>query len=408
MKRFDLIIIGGCASGLAAVVNAHRLYPELKTAVIEKLPRAGKKILATGNGRCNLSNINASSDDYTNGAFVITALEKYSVEKTLDFFSSLGLKTYTDGEGRTYPASNTAASVVDAFRFNLDGVELITDTAVTDVKKQNGGFVLNDEYYCDKLIIATGGKASPSQGSDGSGYTLAKALGHTVTNLYPALVPLTADASVTKPLKGVRIHKAEISLEKNGKPIGSSKGELLFTDSGISGIAAMELASAFERNKEKGADIFAVIDLAPDMSKEEICGYLTDLCRESKRDFESLLTGIIPKAAGIAVLKKSGVYPSEKTVKELSEKEIENVSEDLKQFRIKVTGTKGFDCAQVTSGGVSTDEINPATMESLVCKNLFFAGEIIDVDGICCGGYNLQWAWSSGLTAGELGGKAKC
>ena len=408
MKRFDLIIIGGCASGLATAVNAHRLYPGLEIAVIEKLPRAGKKILATGNGRCNLSNINASADDYTNGGFAKTALEKYSVEKTLDFFSSLGLKTYTDGEGRIYPASNTAASVVDAFRFNLDGVELITDTAVTDVKKQNGGFILNGEYYCDKLIIATGGKASPSQGSDGSGYALAKALGHTVTNLCPALVPLTADASVTKPLKGIRIHKAGISLEKNGKAIGSSDGELLFTDGGISGIAAMELASAFEKSKEKGADIFAVIDLAPDMSKDEICGYITSLCRENRRDSDSLLTGIIPKAAGIAVLKKSGVYSSEKVVKDLNEKEIENVSENLKQFRIKVSGTRGFDCAQVTSGGVRTDEINPVTMESLVCENLFFAGEIIDVDGVCCGGYNLQWAWSSGLTAGELGGKAKC
>ena len=335
-------------------------------------------------------------------------LEKYSVEKTLDFFSSLGLKTYTDGEGRIYPVSNTAASVVDAFRFNLDGVELITDTAVTDVKKQNDGFILNGKYYCGRLIVATGGKASPSQGSDGSGYALAKVLGHTVTNLYPALVPLVADASVTKPLKGIRIHKAGISLEKNGKSIASSGGELLFTDGGISGIAAMELASAFERNKEKGADVFAVIDLAPDMSKDEISSYLTALCHENKRSFDSLLTGIIPKAAGIAVLKKSGITTISKSIKDLSEKDIDTVSDTIKHFRIKVTGTKGFDCAQVTSGGVSTDEINPATMESLVCKNLFFAGEIIDVDGVCCGGYNLQWAWSSGLTAGELGGKSKC
>ncbi|MBQ6264407.1 MAG: NAD(P)/FAD-dependent oxidoreductase [Clostridia bacterium] len=405
MKRFDVIIIGGCASGLVAAINAHRLYPEMSIAVVEKLPRTGKKILATGNGRCNLTNINTRCGCYTNGGFAKTALEKYSVEKSLEFFSSLGLKTYTDSEGRVYPTSNTAASVVDALRFNLDGIEVITGEAVTDVKKQDGGFVLNNEYRCNYLITATGGKASPSQGSDGSGYALAKALGHTVTNLYPALVPLTADPAVTKPLKGVRIHNAVITLEKNGKSICPARGEILFTDSGISGIAAMELAASLERIKEKGADIFAVIDLAPDMSREEIIEYLTVLRKENRRDFDSLLTGIIPKAAGIAVLKKSGV---KSTISGFSENEIKIISEHIKQFRIKVTGTKGFDCAQVTSGGVRTDEINNETMESLICENLFFAGEIIDVDGICCGGFNLQWAWSSGLTAGELGGKAQC
>lgn len=411
MKRFDVIVIGGCASGLVAAINAHRLYPGLSIAVIEKLPRIGKKILATGNGRCNLSNETADSDrcaEYMNSEFAENAFEKYSVNKTLDFFSSLGLKTYTDSEGRIYPLSNTAASVVDAIRFNLDGIELITDVAVTDVKKQNGGFMLNGEYFCDKLIIATGGKASPSQGSDGSGYALAESLGHTVTKLYPALVPLTADAAVTKPLKGVRIHDAFITVEKNGKTIGSSRGEILFTDSGISGIAAMEIASALEKNKEKGTDIFAVIDLVPEMSKAEIADYLTSLCRENCRDCDSMLTGLVPKAAGIAVLKASGVYSPGKEIKSLTKNNIELIVDTIHHFGIKVTGTKGFDCAQVTSGGVSTKEINPGTMESLVCDNLFFAGEIIDVDGIHCGGFNLQWAWSSGLTAGELGGKAEC
>ena len=401
MKKFDVIIIGGCASGLVAAINARKLYPGLSIAVIEKLPRIGKKILATGNGRCNLSNTNANPADYTNSGFAKSALDRYSVKRTLDFFSSLGLKTYTDSEGRIYPASNTAASVVDALRFNLDGIELITDIAVTDVKKQNGGFVLNAEYICDKLIIATGGKASPSQGSDGSGYALAKFLGHTVTKLYPALVPLTADAAVTKPLKGVRIHDAFIKLVKNGKSIDSSRGEILFTDSGISGIAAMELAAGFEKNKVEDSGFFK-------NGCPELADYLTSLCRENRRDCDSLLTGILPKAAGIAVLKASDVYSPGKEIKSLTEKDIELIVDKIHHFGIKVTGTKGFDCAQVTGGGISTDEINPGTMESLVCDNLFFAGEIIDVDGIRCGGFNLQWAWSSGLTAGELGGKAQC
>ena len=408
MKRFDVIVAGGCASGLAAAINAHRQYPRLSIAVIEKLPRTGKKILATGNGRCNLSNTgigNSFKSLYTNEDFAGHALNIYSVEDTLDFFMSLGLKTYTDGEGRIYPLSNTAASVVDALRFNLDGIEVINGIAVTDVKKQGEDFVLNGEYACRKLIIATGGKASPSQGSDGSGYALAKMLGHTVTPLCPALVPLKADSSITKALKGVRIHSATVGLYKNDKCIGSSCGEILFTDGGISGIAAMEVAACYEKNRETGRDIYAVIDLAPGLNNGEICSLIDAICKENRRDCDALLTGVLPKAAGIAVLKASGVYDAGREIKTLGEKEIKLIENTIHNFRIKVTGTKGFDCAQVTSGGVSTKEINPGTMESLICRNLFFAGEIIDVDGKC-GGFNLQWAWSSGLLAGELGGKA--
>ncbi|MBO4894271.1 MAG: aminoacetone oxidase family FAD-binding enzyme [Clostridia bacterium] len=407
MKKYDVIIIGGCASGLAAAINAHRIYPELSVAVIEKLPRVGKKILATGNGRCNLSNEQAEKfvyHIYTNDGFAAKVLKKCSVKNTLVFFSSLGLKTYTDGEGRIYPLSNTAASVLDALRAHLDGIDIITGVAVNEIKKQKSGFVLNGEYRCEKLIMAAGGKASPSQGSDGSGYALAGGLGHTVTKLYPALVPLTADPAVTKPLKGVRIHKAKIGLYKNEELIGSSYGEILFTDGGISGIAAMETASAFEKNKEKGADIYASIDLVPEI--DDIGVFLAALCRENKRDFDALLTGLMPKAAGIAVLKACGLYSASKSIDELKKKDIENIVNTIHNFRIKVTGTKGFTNAQVTSGGVSVKEINPATMESRVCENLFFAGEIIDVDGPC-GGFNLQWAWSSGLIAGRLGGNGK-
>ena len=166
----------------------------------------------------------------------------------------------------------------------------------------------------------------------------------------------------------------------------------------------MELASSFEKNKENTGEITAVIDLVPDMSFDKTVEYISALRNENKRNFDFLLTGILPKAAGIAVLKKSGVLLTG-DIKKLTEKEISVTAESIHNYRIKVIKTKGFDCAQVTSGGISTNEINGETMESLICKNLFFAGEIIDVDGKC-GGFNLQWAWSSGLTAGELGGKA--
>ena len=190
MKRFDFIAVGGCAAGLSAAINVKRLHPELNIAVIEKNPRAGKKILATGNGKCNLTNLNALNHDYKNKRFTEKAMNAYPPEKVISFFESLGLLTYTDSDGRVYPKSNTASAVLDSLRFETEklGIEIICETAVESITKRNGVFVINGEFEAPKILIATGGKASPSQGSDGSGYPLAKSLGHSVTPLYPALV----------------------------------------------------------------------------------------------------------------------------------------------------------------------------------------------------------------------------
>ncbi len=403
MRTYDLIIVGGCSAGIVAAINAKRRNHGLKIAIIEKLPRIGKKLLATGNGKCNLTNETAATHDYVGKEFADYAFEKYSPEKIKDFFASLGLLTYTDSCGRVYPESNTASSVVDALRFELERlkIDIYCDTAVTDVKRKTD-FIINGEFICKKLIIAAGGKSSPSQGSDGSGYLLAKSLGHSITKLYPALVPLCALPEITKPMKGVRVRNVTLTL-KGDKKIAQTSGEILFTDYGLSGIAAMELAASAQKCiADVKCNPFTVIDFMPDMSYDMLVDYLFNLNKiKGFTNIDNLLTGFLPKAVGIAICKACKLYKADKLISELGEKDVRKIAEKIKSFPLEVTGTKGFKDAQVTSGGIKTNEIDNKTMQSKICRNLYFAGEIIDVDG-GCGGFNLQWAWASGMLAGEL------
>ena len=404
MKKYDLIVAGGCSAGIVAAINAKRLYPEKKVAVLEKLPRIGKKLLATGNGKCNITNLYALDHDYVGKGFAEYALNEYSPDKIVEFFESMGLICYSDSCGRVYPESNMAASVVDALRFELErlGVEVICDTPVTDIKKNGAGFIVNNDYVCEKLILAVGGKSSPSQGSDGSGYPLAKKFGHSVTNLVPALVPMCGSAEITKPMKGMRVRDVVLTL-KGDKTLTKTQGEILFTDYGLSGIAAMELASAAQKYIDSvKRNPFTNIDFMPKMTYNEIVEYLQNLCKiKGFCTIDNLLTGFLPKAVGMAICKACNLYKNDKKLEELNVKELKLVAEKVKNFPVEISGTKGFVNAQVTSGGIKTDEICPETMQSKKCKGLYFAGEIIDVDG-GCGGFNLQWAWASGMLAGEL------
>ncbi len=402
MKKYDAVVIGGCAAGMVAAIIAKRKNPQLNIAIIEKLPRLGKKILATGNGRCNLTNLNATSADYTNPQFVKTVFGKFSPEKVVEFFESTGLLTYSDSEGRVYPRSNMAASVLDALRFEIEalGIDVICDTAVTDIKKTKSGFAVNNSTECRRLLLATGGKASPSQGSDGSGYVLAKSLGHSVTELYPSLVPLTVNGNV-KALKGVRARNVRLTL-KNSRELKTTCGELLFTDNGISGIAAMELAAEAERSVESVKQkTFTFVDFLPDMKEKELVDYLFKIKNiKGMCSVDMLFAGVLPKAIGIEICKAEKLYKQDKTISRLSRENIIALAKKAKNYELEISGTKGFANAQVTSGGVAVHEINSETMESKLCKGLYFAGELIDVDA-GCGGYNLQWAFASGLLAGE-------
>ncbi len=403
MKSYDLIIVGGCASGIVAAINAKRRNPDIKIAIIEKLPRIGKKLLATGNGKCNLTNETSAAHNYVGKEFASYAFEKYSPEKIKEFFASLGLLCYTDSCGRVYPESNTAASVVDALRFELERlkIDVYCETPVTEIKHKSD-FVINGEFICKKLIIAAGGKASPSQGSDGSGYMLAKSLGHSITRLYPALVPLCASPEITKPMKGVRVRNVTLTL-KGEKKIARTSGEILFTDYGLSGIAAMELAASAQKYIDNvKCNPFTYIDFMPDMNYNGLVEYLLNLNKiKGFTNIDNLMTGFLPKAVGVAICKACKLYKADKMISELNEKDIRKIAEKIKSFPLEVTGAKDFKDAQVTSGGIKTSEIDEKTMQSKICRNLYFAGEIIDVDG-GCGGFNLQWAWASGMLAGEL------
>lgn len=402
MKKFDLIVIGGCSAGLAAAINAKRLHKNLNIAVLEKLPRIGKKILATGNGRCNLTNENALNHPYHNQKFASYALNAYPPESVKVFFESMGMLTRADGEGRIYPRSNVASSVLDALRFETEklGINIFCEMPVSEIKKSKDGFIINNSFSANKIIIACGGKSSPAQGSDGSIIDAVKSLGHSFTPLYPSLVPLVASSAETKPLKGVRASGVKLTAESDGRKIAESSGEILFTDNGLSGIAAMELAAEINENQKKKN--FTVIDFMPEMSADELAVYIGKQRKIKKHlGIDELLTGILPKMTGIQICKSIKIYSSDKKISSLTDNDCRKLAERIKRYSLCITGTKDFKDSQVTRGGVKTNEINPETMESTVCRDLYFAGEIIDVDG-GCGGFNLQWAWSSGLLAGEL------
>ncbi len=391
---YDIAIIGAGASGLVAAISAKRVNRELSVALIEALPRVGKKILATGNGRCNLTNLNASPEAYNTPA-VASVMKKYSPEKIVNFFSSVGLECVADGEGRVYPMSNTASSVLDCLRFELErlGIEVITDTKIIDVKKQGGIFILNSALKCKRLILSLGGKASPSQGSDGSGYPLLRSFGHTVTPLYPGLVQLTVKENV-KSLKGVRVKASAELKNQNGKIINSSEGEVLFTEYGLSGIAIMDISRDVKNTACK-----CVLNILPELSQDAVIDFLM---KNKKRNpsllVEDALCGIVPKKLGTALIKLSGLKNT--ALSDFKFSQLQLFAGKLKALPFTVTGTKGFENAQITVGGADINEFDILTLESKKVKGLYCTGELLDVDSVC-GGFNLQWAWASGIAAGK-------
>lgn len=397
---FDVAIIGGGMSGLVSAIEVKRNFPKKSVVIFERLDRVGKKILATGNGRCNLDNLTANHNDYNSPSFVLPALEKYSALSNLDFWKSLGLMTVEDNEGRVYPRSNSASSVLDLLRFETEklGVKIIFEK-VEKIEKKDV-FLINS-IKSKNVILCAGGCSSPSQGSDGSGFNIARKSGHKITPLYPSLVQITTDTRFTKILKGVRV-KGKLTLKENEKVIGVSEGEILFADYGLSGIATMDLSRFLRklRNIDNGK---ICLDMASDMEENEILYFLENYKKSNPSlQCENFLSGIIPKAVGKIIMKKCGVFLGE-AVGNLTEKDIRNIIKAIKNFEFKVTGTKGYDFSQVTAGGVDLKEVDENTLQSKILKGLYLCGEILDVDSRC-GGFNLHWAVSSARLAAELKG----
>lgn len=401
----SVAVIGAGASGLAAAIACMRSFRSCGfragVRLFEALPRCGKKILATGNGRCNLTNLFAETTPYGgDGDFAKGVISHFTPEDTISFFGSLGLLCRAEEEGRVYPMSGQAASVLDALRLEAErlGCEIIADTKITSVEKKDKKFLLNGEIYADAVILAAGGKAAPKQGSDGSGYPLAQSLGHTVTKVYPALVPLTAKGDFFRSLKGIRA-QGEISMTFEGKEIGREKGEIQFTDFGVSGIAVMQLSFAASILTSKGKKPVIHMDFVPEKSERDLYDFIG---KNSEKGVaaENLLSGIVPKRLGQVIMKMSASKPLTCSSQELTKGEISNAAGLLKNFTVEITGTRGFDSAQVCTGGLRCGEFDGKTMMSRITDNFFAAGEVLDVDGIC-GGFNLQWAWASGVIAGK-------
>lgn len=397
---YDLVIIGAGASGMAAALSAKKENPKAKVLILEALPRVGKKILATGNGRCNLTNFAATPESYGN-PFVASVIKQYPPEKIVSFFSSIGLESVSDSESRVYPMSNMASSVLDCLRFEIErlGIEVLTDTKAESAENVNGIFIINSKIRTKKLIVSAGGKASPSQGSDGSGYELLRSLGHRITPLYAGLVQLTVK-EILRTLKGIRV-KAGVTLKnKSGKALDSSSGEILFADYGLSGIAVMDISRSV-----KNENCICELNVLPDLSAADVYTFIErSKKRNPSQSAEDALTGIIPRMLGHYLIKMVGLS-ADIRLSELKEQQIHSLADKLKHLTFNVTGTKGFDNAQITVGGADTDRFDDKTLESKSVRGLYCTGELLDVDAPC-GGFNLQWAWASGLAAGTAAAKS--
>ncbi len=398
-------VIGAGASGMTAALTAVRLGHEV--TLYERQARVGRKLMATGNGRCNLTNTGAGPSNYHGEApdFVRPALEAFPSEAALDFFRGLGLLAREEWGGRVYPLSNSANSVVDVLRQALDaaGVELIAGDRVRELRRAGSGYSVTtesgDKRSFDAVVVACGGLAGEKLGGGRDGYELLKALGHTRTALRPALVQITTEPMYPRSLKGI---KADCALRvlSRGRLLASSCGELLFTETGVSGPAAFDVSRAVSEAGDAKMEL--EIDFLRDYTSEEVLAHLQNRVKTAPElPASELLTGSVHNRLGRMLIKYADVE-AVAPLSALSERELRTVAAACKRFKLPVRGTEGFANAQVTAGGIRTSEFDPRTLESRLCPRLFACGEVLDIDGDC-GGYNLQWAWSSGVLAGHLG-----
>ena len=397
-------IIGAGASGMAAALAAAE-NPKVQVVLLERQARVGKKLLATGNGRCNLTNTHAGQRGFhgEDPDFAKTALAAFDPDGVRNWFRGMGLFTVEEPSGRVYPYSDQANSVVDVLRLALckPNIQLLTGFEVQKVRKDGDGFcVMSAEQTvrCDKLIVACGGLAGTKLGGSMAGYKLLGKLGHKSTRLRPALVQLKCAWGGVVSLKGVRTN-CRVQILRDDVCFSESTGELQFTEYGLSGPVIFEIS----RDVCHGSGSWsAKLDFFPECTAEELAGELQRR-RQTELPMEELLTGILHNRLGRVLTKAAGVK-GKAFAKELSDYELQQICLAVKAFEMELTEPMGMDHAQVTAGGMLTAQFDPATMESRLVPGLYACGEVLDIDGDC-GGYNLQWAWSSGRCAGLSAGK---
>ena len=402
----DCVIIGGGAGGLCAAAALGRMG--LRVTVAERLPRVGKKLLATGNGRCNLSNLNMQPAYYGKAApFVAQVYAATPPSEVAAFFSSLGLMTAVE-DARIYPRTMAASSVLDVLRMACKraSVTMMTDAEVVSLSpSRRGGWSVQladgSGLFSPHVIAAMGGSAAPSMGTDGTGARLMQALGHEITPLYPALVQLKCSHPALKGLKGIRT-QAKLTLLIDGKPAAQEVGELLLTDYGVSGVCVFQLSreAAPALAQKRGVRLF--IDFLPEV--ESIRTWLDARIEQlSPVSLMTLTTGVLPRLLAQTIIREAQLSP-DTDANTLSDAEKDALCRALSSFPLIVTGTQGFANAHVTRGGVSLADVDPLTMASRLFDGLHIVGELLDVDGPC-GGYNLHFAFAGALTAAKaIGG----
>lgn len=412
----QLVILGGGASGLMAAITAARILrnspnsEDIEITIVERLEKVGRKLLATGNGRCNLSNQDMGLRHFHSQHISLAEqiLQAYPLANTLQFFEELGLLLKTEDNGRIYPYCLQAAVVLDVLRNQALqlGIQERCGMEISEIFPRRKGFLLKSKaganLQADVLVMASGGCASSKLGSDGSGYTFMKKAGHTVSNLFPAITQLKTEPELVKSLQGIKI-PVGFQLQMQGEVLYQDQDEVLFTEYGISGPAAFGAARVVNtqlEEKGKRQPLYAVLDFLPDFSLEEC----TDRLTKRKAYFptanmEQYMLGLINKRVGQAVLKQAGFKLSD-PLQLVTPEGIRRLVQRLKGLQIRCIGTQSFQNAQVTAGGVHLHQFRTDTLESSVVPGLFACGELLDVDGDC-GGYNLQWAWSSGYIAGK-------
>jgi predicted Rossmann fold flavoprotein len=410
----DIAIIGGGAAGLMAAIWAKMTAPNADVIIFEKNPRVGKKLLATGNGHCNLSNISAISSNYgsEDKEAVRQIINQFSVDQTLAFFESIGLYCRIEDSGRIYPRNGQASAVLDCLRLWADYLGIITvcETAIEKISPAKDSFRLigsSANWFFRRVIISGGGKAAPKTGSNGSSLTLLADLGHRIAPVFPSLCPVLVQKTFMKALKGIR-SSARATVLADGKPILVEEGEIQFTETALSGICifniSREIGEFFTSASVQGkpcAKITVSLDLLPEVTPTALLTLLQDLWQKhAHMPLEQILAGIFHKRLAGQLLKSCGAEPLTAPAGSVSQETLQAIACRIKDWQFTPSAIASWQDAQTTAGGAVLSGFDLSDLQSKIHPGIFAAGEVLDADGRC-GGFNLQWAWSSGVIAGK-------
>lgn len=404
-----VIVVGGGASGLLAAIVAAR--EGVRVTILERTNRIGKKILATGNGRCNLTNIDCNISNFhgEDPKFALGALTAFDPNMAIQFFEELGISHKVESGGKVFPVSDQATSVLDVIRMEIDRlnkdgllIEVLVDKEVEEVSKGKKGFALRcsdkTTYYSEKVIMATGGKATPNLGSNGSGLPILKKMGHQVVTPFPSLVQIVLDTPIVKRIKGVKFQgKVTVS---DGIITQEELGEILFTEDGISGPPVLQISRIVSSQALSKNKCSVSLDLLPDYTSKELEIIIQmRVAYQPQKSLGDFLIGLLNKKLIPEILKAAKLSDLKRLCSSLRPGEITNLVKRLKKWDFIAIGTRSWTSAQVMAGGIRTNQVCPKTLQSKKVPGLYIVGELLDVDGDC-GGFNLQWAWSSAYVAG--------